>query len=354
MFLTFLGAALGLISPVTCEDGMFNYYAARIKLIVFCLLISVSVAFLILFLFVLAVGLYKFCKAQENVEQNVPAVVPDVPVEAQPEDVEGAVEVENEDEVEVESEEEVDVDIDVDAAYKAALIEDALRNLNRNKMLRFKGFDPVNFGDRLPSMAFLLRIFSTNHPRKIADFELAVFLESVANAFQEANSLMSLARWQLCRHGATCDDHQNWTFTKQTYRYIRRLSTPGFIAWYAFAVKHGHEVHFKKNDLKDKSALNKLSVPALLTVFFREELPEYIRRRAFYRLRCQMPRIAAMHMDDDLIEMPYPLCLTPAMKETNDQQSRYPLWGDIIVPIAHMNWNKYNTHYTLMFANLPC
>uniref|UniRef100_A0A7E4W6R0 ULP_PROTEASE domain-containing protein n=3 Tax=Panagrellus redivivus TaxID=6233 RepID=A0A7E4W6R0_PANRE len=208
---------------------------------------------------------------------------------------------------------------DVSPPYDAAqkMIEDAARSLNRNKLLRFAGMMPCETGSRLdPFLQHVFRNYNTSPRRHIDDDEVTFFLTFVSEAWRAAPALLKRARQELCCHGAVYERKKWRSFNEVTRHYIRQPTTPGFIAWFAFSGEHGHQITFKDN-ASAKQILKKLSVPALLTVFFKENLSKKIRRSAYAHLRTCLPQISKHYPEIQVRGMPYPICLIPEMKKKN-------------------------------------
>uniref|UniRef100_A0A7E4VPM4 SUEL-type lectin domain-containing protein n=1 Tax=Panagrellus redivivus TaxID=6233 RepID=A0A7E4VPM4_PANRE len=201
--------------------------------------------------------------------------------------------------------------------------EDAPRSLHRNGFLRYVGMHPCRSGSQLDP--FLQNVFEIYEPfparRKIVDWEVMFFLQIVSDAMVEAPKLIKDARQQLCRHGAIFDHRNFCSFNKTTRRFISRTDTPGFVAWYAFASEHGNEVKIADDDRVDVF-LRRLSVPALLTVFFRENLEIEVRRSAYAHLRRLQTQVACMHPNRILLGMPYPVCLIPDLLKKDARRFR--------------------------------
>uniref|UniRef100_A0A7E4ZRI7 ULP_PROTEASE domain-containing protein n=1 Tax=Panagrellus redivivus TaxID=6233 RepID=A0A7E4ZRI7_PANRE len=199
-------------------------------------------------------------------------------------------------------------------------VEDAPRNLNRHNMLRFKGVMPREVGSRLdPFLQMVFSEYNTSPPRHVVDFELNFFLLYVKDAMKAADGLLKKARQDLSRHGAIYEQKQWKSFNDKTKQYISRVTTPGFYAWYAFAGEHGNEIKFSKKPAEIEATLNKMSIPALLIVFFRLELDESIRKGAYIRIRHRMPQIANLYPRIQLRGMAYPICLIPELEDRDPQ-----------------------------------
>uniref|UniRef100_A0A7E4V4K0 Uncharacterized protein n=1 Tax=Panagrellus redivivus TaxID=6233 RepID=A0A7E4V4K0_PANRE len=164
----------------------------------------------------------------------------------------------------------------------ARLIEDSARSLNRQGLLRFKGVHPTEVGSLLPPFIQQIhrKYFTASQRRQVDDSEIKFFLSSASVAFKEAKDKLKRIRQDLSRHGAIYERRKWKSFSESTYQYIRLPTTPGFTAWFAFSGEYGGEIRFKGENAEVKGLLRKFSVPALLTVFFREELSDFIRQTA--------------------------------------------------------------------------
>uniref|UniRef100_A0A7E4VYY1 Peptidase_M14 domain-containing protein n=1 Tax=Panagrellus redivivus TaxID=6233 RepID=A0A7E4VYY1_PANRE len=196
----------------------------------------------------------------------------------------------------------------------AKLTEDAPRNLHRNDMLRYAGMYPCQSGSQLDP--FLQHIYEIYEPfparRKVVEWEVKFFLQIVSDAFRELPWLLKNARLQLSSHGAVYSHGRYCSFNRRTGKFISRRTTPGFIAWYAFATKYGHEIKIPDDERFD-DILKRLSIPALLIVVFRENIEIETRRSAYKRIRQLLIQVNSMYPKTQLRGMAYPVCLIPAL-----------------------------------------
>uniref|UniRef100_A0A7E4ZPX2 Uncharacterized protein n=1 Tax=Panagrellus redivivus TaxID=6233 RepID=A0A7E4ZPX2_PANRE len=188
-------------------------------------------------------------------------------------------------------------------------IENAPKSLQANGLLKMGGSAVLKE---------IRRHYSTKPHRQSTIDELEFFLLIVSQAYIEVHGFLKQARQLLCKHGAIFERGQWRSFNETTRRYIAKASTPGYVCWYAFSCEYGDKIQIS-DEVKAEAIFEKLSAPALLTVFFREDLKDQIRRSAYAHMRRHFKNVYDSFPEMKLYALPYPLCLLPDLKKKDEK-----------------------------------
>uniref|UniRef100_A0A7E5A0A8 RGS domain-containing protein n=1 Tax=Panagrellus redivivus TaxID=6233 RepID=A0A7E5A0A8_PANRE len=188
-------------------------------------------------------------------------------------------------------------------------MENAPKSLQANGLLKMGGSAVLKE---------IRRHYSTKPYRQSAIEELEFYLLIVSQAYIEVHGFLKQARQLLCKHGAVFERGKWRSFNETTRRYIAKASTPGYVCWYAFACEYGGEIQIS-DEVKAEAIFEKLSAPALLTVFFREDLKDQIRRSAYAYMRRHFKKVHDKVPEMTLYSLPYPLCLLPDLKKKDEK-----------------------------------